>query len=265
MTTSTMARSKRLPKCAELLLPPAFWLGVWQLFAFLVDRHVQGRGNELLLPYPITVARALVRLAGSGTFWVTAAASLGRILLGLAAGTGLGVLLAWAVYRSPWADRLLSPALRVIRATPVASFILLVLLWTGKNAVPAIISGLMVLPVVWANLVRGLGETDPKLLELARAYRFSRWKTARLIYLPSLRPYFLSAVTTALGLAWKSGVAAEVLCIPRAAIGTRIYESKLYLEIPDLFAWTAVVVALSLLLEGVLRRVLARWKGGTVE
>lgn len=265
MTTSTMARSKRLPKCAELLLPPAFWLGVWQLFAFLVDRHVQGRGNELLLPYPITVARALVRLAGSGTFWVTAAASLGRILLGLAAGTGLGVLLAWAVYRFPWADRLLSPALRVIRATPVASFILLVLLWTGKNAVPAIISGLMVLPVVWANLVRGLGETDPKLLELARAYRFSRWKTARLIYLPSLRPYFLSAVTTALGLAWKSGVAAEVLCIPRAAIGTRIYESKLYLEIPDLFAWTAVVVALSLLLEGVLRRVLARWKGGTVE
>ena len=265
MTTSTMARSKRLPKCAELLLPPAFWLGVWQLFAFLVDRHVQGRGNELLLPYPVTVARALVRLAGSGTFWVTAAASLGRILLGLAAGTGLGVLLAWAVYRSPWADRLLSPALRVIRATPVASFILLVLLWTGKNAVPAIISGLMVLPVVWANLVRGLGETDPKLLELARAYRFSRWKTARLIYLPSLRPYFLSGVTTALGLAWKSGVAAEVLCIPRAAIGTRIYESKLYLEIPDLFAWTAVVVALSLLLEGVLRRVLARWKGGTVE
>ena len=265
MTTSTMARSKRLPKCAELLLPPAFWLGVWQLFAFLVDRHVQGRGNELLLPYPITVARALVRLAGSGTFWVTAAASLGRILLGLAAGTGLGVLLAWAVYRSPWADRLLSPALRVIRATPVASFILLVLLWTGKNAVPAIISGLMVLPVVWANLVRGLGETDPKLLELARAYRFSRWKTTRLIYLPSLRPYFLSGVTTALGLAWKSGVAAEVLCIPRAAIGTRIYESKLYLEIPDLFAWTAVVVALSLLLEGVLRRVLARWKGGTVE
>ena len=72
-------------------------------------------------------------------------------------------------------------------------------------------------------------------------------------------------MTTALGLAWKSGVAAEVLCIPRAAIGTRIYESKLYLEIPDLFAWTAVVVALSLLLEGVLRRVLARWKGGTVE
>ena len=263
MTTSTMARSKFLSKCVELLLPPAFWLGVWQLFAFLVDRHVQSRGNELRLPYPVTVARALVRLAGRGAFWATVAASLGRILLGLAAGTILGALLALAVYRSPWADRLLSPAIRVIRATPVASFILLVLLWTGKNAVPAIISGLMVLPVVWANLIRGLRETDPKLLELARAYRFSRWKTTRLIYLPSLRPYFLSAVTTALGLAWKSGVAAEVLCIPRAAIGTRIYESKLYLEIPDLFAWTAVVVVLSLLLEALLRRALARWKGGT--
>ena len=95
--------------------------------------------------------------------------------------------------------------------------------------------------------------TDGQLLELARAYRFSRGRTVRLIYLPSLRPYFLSALTTSMGLAWKSGVAAEVLCWPRPGIGTQIYNSKLYLEIPELFAWTAVVVALSLLLERLLR------------
>ena len=82
----------------------------------------------------------------------------------------------------------------------------------------------------------------------------------RLIYLPSLRPYLLAAVTTAMGLAWKSGVAAEVLCIPRPAIGTQIYNSKLYLDIPDLFAWTVAVVALSLLLEGLLRALLERDK-----
>ena len=118
----------------------------------------------------------------------------------------------------------------------------------------------MVLPVVWGNLCRGIRETDPKLLELAAAYRFSWWKQVRLIYLPSLRPYFLAAVTTAMGLAWKSGVAAEVLCIPRPAIGTQIYNSKLYLDIPDLFAWTVAVVALSLLLEGLLRALLERDK-----
>ena len=252
-----MGRSKSLKNKIALLLPPAFWLGVWQLGAFLVDRRVGGRGNELLLPYPVTVARALIRLGQTGEFWQTVLVSLGRILAGMGAGTLLGAILAAAACAAPWAGRLIALPVRVIRATPVASFILLILLWTDRTFV---IAGLMVLPVVWGNLCRGIRETDPKLLELAAAYRFSWWKRVRLIYLPSLRPYFLAAVTTAMGLAWKSGVAAEVLCIPRPAIGTQIYNSKLYLDIPDLFAWTVAVVALSLLLEGLLRALLERDK-----
>ena len=125
-----------------------------------------------------------------------------------------------------------------------------------------VISALMVVPVVWANLSRGIRETDRQLLELAKAYRFPLFKTVRLVYLPSLRPYFVSAITTATGLAWKSGVAAEVLCVPKASIGTQIFNTKLYLEIPDLFAWTAVVVALSLVLEKLLRFLLESRKGG---
>lgn len=262
MTPSTMKWNKGLKQLIFSLLPPAVWLGAWQLGAYLVELHVEGRGNELLLPYPATVLAALLTLAGETAFWGTIFATLGRILAGMAVGTLLGSLLAPLTCRWSWADRLLSPAIRVIRATPVASFILLLLLWTHRGTVPAIIAGLMVLPVVWENLCRGLGETDGQLLELARAYRFSRGKTLRLIYLPSLRPYFLSAITTSMGLAWKSGVAAEVLCLPRPGMGTEIYNSKLYLEIPDLFAWTAVVVALSLMLERLLRWALHRTKGG---
>lgn len=257
-----MGWGKAIQKLRFLLLPPAFWLGAWQLAAFLVDLWVDGHGNELLLPYPATVLAALVRLAGDVSFWGTVLATLVRILAGLVLGAALGSLLAALTFLSPWIDRLLSPAIRVIRATPVVSFILLILLWTGRNRVPMVISALMVLPIVWSNLSRGLAETDPKLLELAEAYRFSAAKRVKLIYLPALRPYFLSAITTSMGLAWKSGVAAEVLCLPRPAIGTQIYNSKLYLEVPDLFAWTAVVVALSLLLEKLLRRALGRRKGG---
>ncbi len=257
-----MVRSKSAKKLIFFLLPPAFWLGAWQLAAILVERSVNGKGNELLLPYPTTVFAALVRLMGDAGFFLTVFTSLGRILLGLLIGTVAGTALSVLTCASSWADRLLSPAIRVVRATPVASFILLVLLWTGKDFVPAVIAALMVVPVVWGNLSRGIRETDRQLLELARAYRFSRFKTLRLIYLPALRPYFISAITTAMGLAWKSGVAAEVLCVPNAAIGTKILNTKQYLEIPDLFAWTAVVVALSLLLEKLLRMMLERQKGG---
>ena len=243
------------------LLPPVFWLGVWQLGAWAVEVWLEGRGNELLLPYPATVFSALVALGATGDFWLTAFLSLARILAGMALGTLAGLLLAALTSLSPLADELLSPAIRVIRATPVASFILLVLLWVSKDWVPVAISALMVLPVVWGNLSRGIREVDRKLLEMARAYRFSRWKTVRLIYLPSLHPYFLSAVTTAMGLAWKSGVAAEVLCLPKSSIGTQIFYTKYYLEVPHLFAWTMVVVFLSFVLERLLTGYLSRSKG----
>ncbi|MCI9556091.1 ABC transporter permease subunit [Oscillospiraceae bacterium 50-16] len=260
-----MGWANPLKKLLYALPAPAFWLGVWQGCALLVDRSVGGRGNELLLPYPASVLRALAGLAGTEEFWAAVLASLGRITLGLAGGLCLGGLLAVLTCASPWADRLLSPAVRVVRAAPVASFILLVLLWTGRAAVPGVIAALMVIPVVWDSLSQGIRAVDKGLLELARVCRFSPGKTAVLIYLPSLRPQLLAALTTAAGLAWKSGVAAEVLCLPEPALGQRIYYAKYNLEIPELFAWTAVTAGLSMLLERLLRVCVARWGRGWSE
>ena len=258
-----MVRPDHLDRALSLLLPPAFWLGVWQLGAWLVKLHVEGQGNELLLPYPATVLLALLRLAQSPDFWWTVLASLTRIAAGMAGGVALGGLLATLTCTSLWCCRLFTPIIRIIRAAPVVSFILLVLLWTSRDQVPAIIAGLMVLPVVWENLTQGIKATDSQLLELARAYRFSRWKTVRLVYLPSLRPYLRAAATTAMGLAWKSGVAAEVLCLPRLGIGAQISRSKQTFETADLFAWTAVVILLSLLMERTLTRLIRRQEGRT--
>ena len=238
-------------RIGKVLLPVLFWLGMWQLAAAAV-------GQELLLPGPAAVGRRLLELAADAAFWQTALASLLRIFGGLLLGVALGALLAGLTAWVPLLDWVLTPAVKVVRATPVASFILLVYLWVERGRVPGLISALMVLPVVWGNVTRGIAETDPQLLELARAYGFGRGRTLRRIYIPSVLPYFASGCRTALGLAWKAGVAAEVLCQPRNAIGTQIYNTKYYLETPSLFAWTLVVIALSFLLEwavgGLLRR-----------
>ena len=238
-------------RIGRVLLPVLFWLGVWQLAAAAV-------GQELLLPGPAAVGRRLLELAAGAVFWQTALASLLRIFGGLLLGVALGALLAGLTAWVPLLDWVLTPAVKVVRATPVASFILLVYLWVERGRVPGLISALMVLPVVWGNVTRGIAETDPQLLELARAYGFGRGRTLRRIYIPSVLPYFASGCRTALSLAWKAGVAAEVLCQPQNAIGTQIYNTKYYLETPSLFAWTLVVIALSFLLEwavgGLLRR-----------
>lgn len=236
-------------KLIRIIIPPVFWLGVWQLASMAVEL-------DLLLPSPLAVWRSLTALAAAGDFWLSVLFTLLRIFAGLLMGTVIGGLLAFLTHFSPWADLLLSPAVRVLRATPVVSFILLVYLWVTRANIPGLIAGLMVLPVVWGSLTTGLSTVDCQLLELAHAYRFSRFKTLRLVYLPSLRPHFISGFLTAFGLAWKSGVAAEVICPPQYAIGTEIKQARDALETPDLFAWTVVLVALSLILEAVLRRLL---------
>ena len=246
---SDTSRNQTVKKILRVVIPLAFWLGVWQLAALWVDTIYQPGRGYLLLPAPTLVAGRLAALMGEPAFWQAAAVSLGRIFGAIAVLTAA----------LPWADWLLGPAVKVIRAIPVASFIVLVLLWAPTtSSVPAIVSALMVLPVVWGNVGRGIGETDPLLLEAARAYRFGRGKTLRLVYVPSVLPYFASGCATALGLAWKAGVAAEVLCQPRLAIGTRLYRAKITLETPDVFAWTVVVIALSFLLEVALGTALRR-------
>jgi NitT/TauT family transport system permease protein len=253
MMAFTMSRN-RLKKVMKFVVPLVFWLGVWQFAAMRV-------GRDLLLPSPQTVWNSLTALALTASFWLSALYTLGRVLLGLVGGVILGSLLAILTHFCGAADWLISPAVRVIRATPVVSFILLVYLWVARAQIPGVIAGLMVLPVIWGNVTAGLAGVDGQLLEMAHAYRFGRWKTLSLIYLPSLRPHFSSGLLTAFGLAWKSGVAAEVLCPPKYAIGSQIQQAKTALETPELFAWTLVLIALSLLLELLLRAVLQR-RGG---
>ena len=237
------------------LLPAVFWLAVWWVLALIV-------GKELLIPSPPLVVRTLLELVVTGAFWRYTALTLLRITLGLLLGIVLGILTALLTNRLSLLHALLAPAVRVVRATPVASFIILVLLWVANGRVPTVISALVVLPVIWESTAAGLRSVDRDLLEFARAYRLTRWDTWRRIVIPSMLPQLAAAVCTAIGLAWKSGVAAEVLCLPKAAVGTQVYFSKLYLDTPALFAWTLVVVALSLTVERIARRLLLGRKEG---
>ena len=231
------------------LLAALFWLLVWQGIAMLV-------GKPFLLPSPVETAGRLLSLLVTADFYATAGMSLFRILIGYVLGVAAGVLLALLTTRFFWAEQLLRPLRSVIRATPVSSIILLTLVWLTTGTVPVFIVFLMVLPIIWSNVETGIRQTDPLLLEMAKSFRLSRGRTLRRIYLPSVLPHFMDACITALGFAWKSGIAAEVLATPQLSIGTQLYESKIYLETPDLFAWTALVVILSFLLEKVLVRAL---------
>ncbi len=240
------------------LLAALFWVAVWLLCALAV-------GKELILPGPVSVLRALGRLVVRGSFWSSILLTMFRIMLGYLLGVSAGCLLALACCSSKTMDTLFSPVVHMVRATPVASFIILAMLSMSKGGVPVLISAMMAAPVVWGNLVEGYASRDMKLSEMASSYNLGRWKTLRFVHIPSLMPALKASCLTALGLAWKSGIAAEVLSQPKRAIGTNIYNSKVYLETPELFAWTASGIVISLILETVVKKLLERQRGGSPE
>ena len=124
------------------------------------------------------------------------------------------------------------------------------------NSVPVFISFLMVFPLIYNNVYQGISSVDKKLLEMSEIYSFTNIKKVKFIYIPAVIPYFITAATTSLGFAWKSGIAAEVICTPKFSIGRQLYNSKIYLEIPELFAWTTAVILLSIVVEKSLMLVL---------
>lgn len=231
------------------LLSGLLALGVWQLAAVLLD-------NELLLAGPVQVAGRLLELMVTREFWQAVGFTFFRITLGFLLAFCLALLLAALGARFPLARVLIQPYMAAVKAVPMASFIVIALLWLSGRRLSTFISFLMVLPVLYANFLQGLREADEKLLEMARVFRLSLWNRVRGIYLPALEPYCLSGCRSALGLCWKAGVAAEVIGVCGGSVGGMLYDAKVYLEIRDLFAWTLAIVLLSLGFEWVFTRCL---------
>lgn len=231
-----------MKKILKYSLISLVWLGLWQLISMAV-------GHELLLPAPWAVAVRLCELMLTLGFYRIIGLSLLRIVVGMVLGTIIGALGGLLTAFSKLARDFFAPALAVVKATPVASFIFLIVLWISRDIAPLIIAAMIVLPVVWTNVETGILNTDKALLEMASAYKISRSGKIRHIYLPSIAPYFFASLRASLGMAWKAGVAAEVLLVPIVSIGKMISDSKSYFETVDLFAWTVVVVILSVVIE----------------
>ncbi len=247
---------------AKTFAAAVFWIAVWQIVSMVI-------AQEILLPSPWQVIKAAIPLVTGVDFWKTVGLSIVRIVLGFVIALITGCALAVLTVKWRWFRTLVSPLLHIVRAAPVASFIIMALVWIEKNRLPAFIAFLMVVPIVWANVEKGIRQTDRGLLEMAKVYRLGFWRTLWKIRLPSVMPYLLAACTTGLGFAWKSGVAAEVICRPEWSIGTELNDAKMYLETPNMFVWTAAVILLSFLLEKLLLRLLSvarkRWFSGMRE
>ena len=243
--------NKTLKKVFQIAISLAFWLIVWGLVSYKTN-------NEFLFPSPIKTLGAVGELLTTSEFWLLSLNSLTRIFLGIIFATVIGVFLSIITTSFSFLDTLVSPAMSAVKATPVASFAFLAVLFISHNSLPIFIAALLVVPIVWTNVSAGIKSLSKEDKEVAQVYNFTFGKKLTKLYIPSILPYFVAAYRSAIGLAWKAGVAAEVLCPPKSAIGTELYFAKTYLDTEKLFALTLLTIVFSIILEKIILVVISK-------
>lgn len=219
-----------------------FWLILWHGLSLLIH-------NQILLVGPLDAMKAWSVQITSPDFWKALWFSFGRISLGFFIAFLTGLLTGALAFLKPFIREFLAPAIQFMKSVPVASFVILALIWTGARNLSVFISFLVVYPVIHVNTLAGLSNADKNLLEMARVFQIPLWRQAASIYRISLYPYLESALQTVLGMSFKSGIAAEVIGVPDGSIGEGLYMAKIYLSTADLFAWTFTIIIISTLFE----------------
>ena len=233
---------RALKKPAYLLISIAAWILLWQYAADRLDQSV-------LLPRPGRVLKAFAELVKSERFGTILRSSLLHIATGFAAALVIGCLLAVLCRFSDLAAAIMIPPMKLVKTVPVVSFIILLLLWVKPERISVVISFLIVLPVVYENVSRGVRETPESMVDMARIFRVPLLRRLRFLYLPNAVPYATAAVSSGLSLCWKAGIAAEIIGLSKDSIGRQLYDAKLYLDTENLFAWTIVVILVSVVME----------------
>ena len=220
----------------------AFWLVIWEIADKIVN-------NRIVLAGPIHIVESLINQMMNSDFWIITISSFTRITIGFALSFIVGIFLAIVCYRYKLIHDFLEPVMTTIKTIPMASFVIMLLIWVGNQALTIWLSFLIVLPLIYTNVITGLNEVDKEMLQMSEKFKLTPWKKYLYIYRPAVMPFLLSATKTALGLSWKSGIMAEVMATPKPSIGREMFAAKTYLQTGNLLAWTIVVIVLSIVFE----------------
>lgn len=222
-------------KTLQKVLIGAFWLFVWQIVAWCVH-------NKILFASPLLVCGALWEDVFRLEFYVTIGLSLIQILTGLLAAFLWGVLLGILAHMWGLAEQFLTPLIAVLKAIPVVSFVVILLVAFGSKHLAFFISFLVVFPGMYESTRMGLQNVNQKNLEMAKLYKMPVSLIAFYVYRPAVIPFWISHLKSAVGMSFKSGVAAQVIGTPAHSIGEKMYMAKIHLETPHIFSWTLITI-----------------------
>ena len=243
----------KILRISKTILPVLFWILVWEIASLLVN-------HSYFLPSVSDTLIALFKVVSSAYFFKTVAFTFLRVIIGLILGILAGILLAFLSNRFSFIEALMTPLITVIKSTPVATLIIILWVMLGGELLAVFIAFLMVMPIIWQNLMDAFGSIDKNLNEVCEVFEFSFSKKMRYLIFPALLKYLIPAIITATGLAWKSEIAAEIIAYTKNSIGQYINDAKYFFDTATVFAWTLIIIVMSIILEKATKYFLRRVK-----
>lgn len=234
--------------CLSILLIPVAWqLLSWQM------------AQPQLIPSFPDLIRALFRLVYSPGFLVSIGTTCLRACVGLLLSLAAASITAFLLNRSEGIRLLFMPWLSLLRSVPVISFILLALIFLNPEMIPLLIAFLTMYPLLTENLLKGLMNRRDSWKMLARQFHLNAWNCLFQINYPQLKPYLFSGLASAAGFGWRAIIMGEVLSQCVDGIGKRMKEAQVFIDVPELIAWTLVAIVLSWLTDKLIFR-LSDWQ-----
>lgn len=234
--------------CLSILLIPVAWqLLSWQM------------AQPQLIPSFPDLIRALLRLVYTPGFLVSIGTTCLRACVGLLLSLAAASITAFLLNRSEGIRLLFMPWLSLLRSVPVISFILLALIFLNPEMIPLLIAFLTMYPLLTENLLKGLMNRRDSWKILARQFHLNAWNRLFQINYPQLKPYLFSGLASAVGFGWRAIIMGEVLSQCVDGIGKRMKEAQVFIDVPELIAWTLVAIVLSWLTDKLISR-LSDWQ-----
>lgn len=234
--------------CLSILLIPV----AWQLFSWQMAQP------QLIPSFPDLI-RALLRLVYTPGFLVSIGTTCLRACVGLLLSLAAASITAFLLNRSEAIRFLFMPWLSLLRSVPVISFILLALIFLNPEMIPLLIAFLTMYPLLTENLLKGLMNRRDSWKMLARQFHLNAWNCLFQINYPQLKPYLFSGLASAVGFGWRAIIMGEVLSQCVDGIGKRMKEAQVFIDVPELIAWTLVAIVLSWLTDKLISR-LSDWQ-----
>lgn len=225
------------------------WIIIWQIMASFIK-------EEILLPSPLIVFKKFIYLLGQVDFYKAIFLSTIKIIAGFLISIAIGVIFAYLAYKYKLFYDFISPLIRIFRSIPLASLVIFLLFRANKDYLSIYISFIMAMPLIFQNVYDGLSDIDKNILQMADIYKVSEIKKIKYIYKVKVKAFLYSSIISISGLVFKAGIAAEVIGLPKNSIGNNLYNAKVYLDMPNLFAWTLAILLISSFFEITLKKLL---------